>query len=143
MVTYFFPEILIRGIIFIIYLWSDTSDHTDRKNVFKIIHWQYLVTLNMFWILFSFNIIVFFVLYFDHWYVLYMHNCMYAFQIMHIRKNCIINTDRLTFFIINVYYLHETNGNLFIFNCIGILSKLHSNVVSHIVVQDEPWVWFL
>ena len=37
---------------------------------------------------------------------------------MHVTKNCVINTDRLTFFIINVYYPREMNGNLFVFNCI-------------------------
>ena len=69
----YFLLIFIR-LLFIIYLWSATSDQTDWKNIFKIIHQQYFMTLNMFCFLCSFNIIVFFALDFDHWYVLYVHN---------------------------------------------------------------------
>ena len=69
--------------------------------------------------------------------------CMHVFQIMDVAKNCVTNTDRLTFFIINVYYPREMNGNLFVFNCIDIHSKLCGNAAFYIIVVDEPCVWFL
>ena len=37
-----------------------------------------------------------------------------VFQIMHVTKNCLMNTARLSFFIIYVYCPHEFNGNLFL-----------------------------
>ena len=75
LVTYFFShQILITVVIIIIYLWSVTSYQADWKNMFKIINQKYFVTLNMFCFLFSSNIIEFFLLYFHHWYVLYVHN---------------------------------------------------------------------
>lgn len=48
---------------------SDIDEDVKNKWVLRI-----SVTLNMFCFLFSFNIVVFFVLYFDQWYLLYMHN---------------------------------------------------------------------
>ena len=112
-------------------------DQTDWKNIFKIIHWQYYVILNMFCFFFSVLVLWYiFVLYFDYWYVLYLHNlkhvyaqqllpeygfsltcifrykhiiydseksciqtyftqwlCMQVFQIMHVTKDSVINTD--------------------------------------------------
>ena len=52
---------------------------------------------------------------------------MQVFQITHVIENFVINTDRLTFFVINVYYNREMNGVLFVFNCIEICLKLPLN----------------
>ena len=167
-------------------LWSDRpKEHVQdcRSAIF--------CELNMFCFLFSFNIIVFFALYFNHWYVRYVHNlkhvhvqplrticqntgflwpvyscfypvyspytgvyrsektrilayfmkwlCMHVFRIMYVTKNCMISTDRLTFFVINVYYSREMNGNLFVFNSLDI----RSNAAFYIVGRDESCVWFL
>ena len=62
---------------------------------------------------------------------------------MHVPKNWVINTDPLTFFMINAYYPRYVNGNKFAFNCIGIRSKLRSYVVFYIVVPEKPFVWLL
>ena len=48
----------------------------------------------------------------------------------------LINTKRLTFFIINLYYSHKMNGNLFAFNCIDICSELRLNAAFCIIVRD-------
>ena len=69
--------------------------------------------------------------------------CMHMSQIMHVTKKKLINTKRLTFFIINVYYSHKMNGNLFAFNCIDICSELRLNAAFCIIVRDEPFVWFM
>ena len=58
---------------------------------------------------------------------------MQVFQITHVIENFVINTDRLTFFVINVYYNREMNGVLFVFNCIEICLKLPLNAAFYIV----------
>ena len=50
------------------------------------------------------------------------------------RNKKLINTKRLTFFIINVYYSHKMSGNLFAFNCIDICSELRLNAAFCIIV---------
>ena len=67
---------------------------------------------------------------------------MIVFQILDITKNCVINTDHVTFFIINVYSPHEMNGNLLIFNCIDVRLKLCSSATFYIFVWDKPCGWF-
>ena len=67
---------------------------------------------------------------------------MIVFQILDITKNCVINTDHVTFFIINLYSPHEMNGNLLIFNCIDVRLKLCSSATFYIFVWDKPCGWF-
>ena len=55
--------------------------------------------------------------------------CMHLFQIMHATKNCIINTDHLTFFIINAYYRCEMNWKLFVFNCISFKASIEYHIL--------------
>lgn len=59
------------------------------------------------------------------------------------RNKKLINTKRLTFFIISVCYSHKMNGNLFAFSCIDICSELRLNAAFCIIVRDEPFVWFM
>ena len=72
----------------------------QMTNSFRFEHY---IILKYFFSFLFIDIIVFFVLYFDHWYVLYM--------------------------ILNIYPPWKMNGNLFLFNCIDICSKLRSSII--------------
>ena len=59
--------------------------------------------------------------------------CMHVFQTMHVTKNCVIDADHLTFFI--MHFPREMNGNSLVFSCIDIRSKLRLNVTFYIVLE--------